>query len=125
MTVVTNLVQNAQYAERVCEHDAWTMNQLAATMQQMGRNIFDGFRQMQQQQQQERQEFQEFRGNGRGVLVEGEESFDQPRHHRIYCVPPKFLIGLKDPEISRMLIEREPLITRNIEALRAAAVTFI
>ena len=66
MTVVTNLVQNAQYAERVCEHDARTMHQLAATMQQMGRNLFDGFRQMQQQQ--ERQEFHEFRGNSRGGI---------------------------------------------------------
>ena len=35
----------------------------------------------------------------------------------------QFLIGLRDREIARMLIEREPPIEQNIEALRTAAVT--
>ena len=65
MNIVTTLAQNAQYAERMCEHDARTMNQMAGNMQNMGRNLIEGIRQMQQQQQQQ-QEFHEFRGNGRG-----------------------------------------------------------
>ena len=47
---------------------------------------------------------------------------DQRSH---YTFQRQFLIGLRDREVARMLIEREPPIAQNIPALRTAAVTLV